>query len=56
MFSATSEQSGRFDPKVSDLLFVSVENGDAVQLLQEERVPQSGRFVNNQFINFSQIS
>ncbi len=30
VFTATSEQAGRFNPEVSNLLFVSVDDGDAV--------------------------
>ena len=30
VFTATTEQSGRFNSEVSDLLFVSIDDGDAV--------------------------
>ena len=36
MFAATSEQSRRFNPEIPDLLFVTVNDGDAILELENK--------------------
>jgi hypothetical protein len=37
VFTTTPEQSWRFNPEIPDLLFVTVNDGDAVLILKEKQ-------------------